>query len=656
MKKPLIAALLGFLFLCIGLQDQTRAESLSFRTPLPPDQEAVDRLIINSHFNYDHLGVIGKSTDGPPPGSAGTYYLAQTLVDSGFFSRSARILGNFLQKHAPEDPWWGESLIRYIALSRMLPDLRVPVPDGMARKIPDEPALHFAAYLLERGDIERSRNILAARREANPPPTSLSVLTEARLETLSNNLDESVKILRSFRSPETSAATDLVYLIKGYSYLESNEPRKARQAFLAIPPSSPFSPDALYGLAWSFIRTGDLTGAAVRFQELLNIFPFSSSSQQAALELAVTYRELGLYRNAAQVLDDEGRRLTEYSQWLRSLTERDLKSGGDLSILLTSAIIGDPPPEDILERTPAFIRSWIIDAVSNRIISRSTWLLRGTDRMKEETARLARHHRDALDRFQWEIDWSTDESREMSSITNSLRSARRRLPSFREDLFAALEKTSLEDFAPERAIDMIGRVSALRRRLKTTQSDISRVREFSSVIEKIRGSSPATDKERQLNRIRESAYRGLIGTRERLTGIRSELRAFEGRIWLLVKGEAVRHETDAVERIANEGMNLQRLTDKTRKALEQLSLRGEKLSEAKDEAEKRMDHLETAINSRLDDISLRILSLRNRTALDLAGRKADELDDTRAFVIYTAADIEIQRMDEVLRAMQEAVP
>ncbi|UCF30628.1 MAG: tetratricopeptide repeat protein [bacterium] len=657
MRRPFPASIIAGTLLFLGLLTGVHAETITIRSPLPPDQETADRLIINSHYQSDHLGVLQRSGADQPSRPTGTYFLALTLMKRGFFARAARVLEDYLQNNGPDDRWWGEALKNYIDLSRILPGLTVPVPETVDTGIPDDAAVRLAAYLLEEGQTKRAGDLLAFRREAALPQTSLSILTEAKWSVVSNSREDSVSVLQSYRSSETSGITDLIYLIRGFSHLELKDHEGARHSFLTLPPSSPFAPEALYGLGWALIRLGDLTGAAVRFQELMESFPYSEISRQAAVDLAVIYRDLGLYGNAGEILTREVKRLSDYRQWLRSLTERDFGTGSDLFVLLEAAVDGDVPPEETLARTPSFIRNWIIETAKDRTVTRSTFLIKGVNQMEKDIEKLSRMHGKAVDLFRWEIDWLAGESKNITSIKESLERAQERLPSFQAELAAAFENASLKDFASDRVMDLLGRVSTLQKKMDVAQADISKIGAFSTVIERIRSASPAsTEEERQLNIIRENAYRGLIDSRQRLTGIRSEIKGIEGKIWLLVKGEAVRYESNIRSRVIGEMMTLQRLMHKLNRALELLRDRRQRLSEAEREVDTTIGRLQSPLVRDLDDVRSSLFHQRTARILELADQKAAELDRAEALALYTAADIEIQRMDEVLKAMQEVVP
>ncbi len=656
MTRSLTAAILTVALVCPGLVNRTQADSILLRAPLPPDRNLVDRLIITDHFRSDRIGMMRRSEEGQFSGAKGVSYRARSLSETGFFNRAAQILKTYFREAQPEDPLWADSLMLYIDITRVVPGLPVPFSPSLDERIPLRAADRFAAFLLDRGETARAANLIARRRKSGLEPTPLSVMTAAGIEASESGLDQSLSVLQGFRTPETSGATDLVYLMLGFTYLEVQDHRGSRQAFLAIPPDSPFAAEALFGLGWSLIRDDELTGAAVRLQELLDKHPYSPLSRQAALDLALIYRELGLYDNAAQIMKGEIRRIKEFRDWLRSLTGRDLRPGSDFSMILDSVARGESPPLEALNRVPSFIRAWLAEVAADRRIIRMTRLLKAADQMRGEIGKLEGVLRNALMLFDWEARWNDDRTREMGTIENSLQSAQLSLPSSREYLARSLEQASLERFANQRVIEILGRVSTIDRQLGSTQSDVSKVSSFSEVIEKIRDSSPDTEEGKALYRIRENAYTGLIESREKLTGLRSELKALEGRIWLLVKGEAVRYESRAGERITGQTTDAGRIKEKAGTVLDRLQDREIRLQGAISDVKADLNRMESPIKERLGDIRSRVLSQRTVRILHLAQKTSKNLDEAEALALFTAADIEIKRMDETLKALQEVVP
>ena len=67
------------------------------------------------------------------------------------------------------------------------------------------------------------------------------------------------------------------------------------------------------------------------------------------------------------------------------------------------------------------------------------------------------------------------------------------------------------------------------------------------------------------------------------------------------------------------------------------------------------DLLTGRFQTEVEEMSGRVASMRARRLLELAEAEARRLEEVEALTLYTAADIEISRMETTVRALQEAV-
>ena len=192
-------------------------------------------------------------------------------------------------------------------------------------------------------------------------------------------------------------------------------------------------------------------------------------------------------------------------------------------------------------------------------------------------------------------------------------------------------------------------------RLSVMENSVQKAEGFSSLVSNLSDAVTTSPEESQLNRVRQQAYEGLISSRTNLRGYRESLVSFQGQVWLALKKEALRLEkrtslrttsarTRAGQALA-ESTRARMLLDKRRASLEELSGFLE---------EGRSDLIGPS-QEKTDRLADRIDSMRARRLLKLAAVMARELEETEARTLYTAADIEISRMENTVQALQEAV-
>ncbi|MBI4714695.1 MAG: tetratricopeptide repeat protein [Nitrospirae bacterium] len=132
------------------------------------------------------------------------------------------------------------------------------------------------------------------------------------------------------RSGEKSlrALAEKARLTLGFFFLEQGRVPEAVSAFSGIPAESPFHPQALFGIGWTYARMGEWTRALIFWQDLPAKYPEHSSTQEVLLAIGQSYSRLSAYVKAAEaygealrifgVLRDE---LTRRSVSLKGLSE-----------------------------------------------------------------------------------------------------------------------------------------------------------------------------------------------------------------------------------------------------------------------------------------------------------------------------------------------
>lgn len=467
--------------------------------------------------------------------------------------------------------------------------------------------------------------------------------------------DASTRLIGRVKGNVNSTLVDLLYLTRGYHYLQGGQPGRARSSFLAISPSSPYSSEALLGKAWSLIRTDDLQGATIVLEELVDLHRYSRAAGDGVLDLALTYRELGLYDKAGTILDHHLRRLQEVKNWLLELRDKDLQTGRDIVVLLERTIDGSVPNRKLLLQTPFFVRQWVEDISVDPYLRHATALLRGIGLAEDKAARLGeRFDRDG-DLVRNEISWvKYDISRTRGTVAR-LEEIRNSLLSIKDDMGATLQSRSLARFASEKAMMLISRTGDLQERLSLMENSVSKAEGFKSLIGRLSESVTASRKENQLNEIRKQAYEGLISSRLTLRNLRNTLTAMEGQLWLEVKGGAIHLEKKTSLRVPSGRMRAGQALANTSKSIRILTSRQLALEELEHLLLKRRRDLDTTFPERLQILRERIDAMRSARLLTLAAHAAQEIREAEARALYTSADIEISRMESTVRSLQEAV-
>ncbi len=615
-----------------------------------------ERQVIDAFYRDDPLSVISRTRGSAQMGAASYYLRGETLRSLGLAGRAAESFRMALLNEPGTGGWWNRSLAGYMELIQLIPDLPSPeIRPDKEREISGEAALYFGTYLISKGNVDRGHRILPATHKAGTEEFALSVVTRARHEGSLGQWNRSIKTLESFKGSEPSGLTDLVYLQKGLSYLESGELNRARDSFITIPPKSPFAAEALHGLSWTMIRNGDLVGGAVRLSALMENHGDSPAARKAAIDLALCYRELGLYDRAGKVLSREVKYLKQVSKWTNSLKASDFRPGKDLNVIFAGALSQRTPNPEILSRNPGFVKQWISEIVHDRNLKRYTSLLEGVERLSDAGDKLVSKYNSVILLFEQELEYNRSEQAAAKKIAEDLNDILVRLPALQSNLLRTVNETPLARFADKNILRLANRVNRLDDRMRSVETSTNKAGAFAKVIEQIKNAKPGTEKERQLISIKESAYHKLIGLKPELRTMNDSIDSLEGKIWLSVKKEVA--DSYNKNRSFIEGkLDLTRASiGKYLKVQELLSRKENSIITSIEEAQKVVEVLESDISQDLASLRSRIITARTQMILNLAHKYAEDLRMGQTRALYTAADIETSHIESNIRAMQEAL-
>jgi hypothetical protein len=400
----------------------------------------------------------------------------------------------------------------------------------------------------------------------------------------------------------------------------------------------------------------DLPGATIVLEELIDLHRYSRAAGDGVLDLALSYRELGLYDTADTVLGNHLKRLREVRNWLLGLRDKDMQTGRDFIVLLEQAVDGSVPDRDLLLKQPSFVRQWIMDTSLDPHVRHTTALLKGLALAGEKAAKL----RKRLDRdgelVRREIDWVKYDISRTRLTMGRLEEIRNRLESINKDMSSTLQTRSLEEFADEKAMMLILRTGELKERLSYMENSVSKVDGFTSLIGRLSESKADSREEDQLNLIRKQAYDGLISSRLTLSSLKNTLNALEGQLWLEVKGGAIQLEKKTSLRVTSGRTRAGQALADTSKTLRMLTSRQQALEELGRLLAERKSGLDTYFPEQLKSLREKIDAMRAARLLSLAVQAAGEIREAEARTLYTSADIEISRMESTIRSLQEALP
>jgi len=600
---------------------------------------------------------VNALASGPGKVSAADHYNSgMALSMTGRYTQASRAFHSALTGSAPGSETRLQALGRFLEMSPYNPDLDLPSLSGEERQhLGPELAMALSGYLADRGDRAGALDILQKAVFTDPEEQVVSgILTASHLAAL-NQRDASARLMGRTEDNESTPLADLLFLMKGYHYLQAGLPDRSRSSFLAIVPSSPYYPEALLGKAWSLIRDGDMVGANIALEELVERHRYSPAADEGVLDLALTYRELGLYEKAGSALSSHLDRLREKRNWLLGLREADLLAGRDLILLLEEAIDGNISDGDLLLRTPQFAREWITVLASDPVVRHTTALRNGLRFAEDKVSRLREKLDADSERTRREIDWIKHDIARVRLNGDRLEEIRDRLTFIGEELSATLQNLPLDAFAGEKALALISRTRELKARLSLMENSLEKAERFGTFAGKLTGTVTASEKEKQLTWIREQAYERILPSRQTLESLRNSLAALEGHIWLEVKGAAVELEKKTSFRVTSGRARAAQAAGDNSEAIRILTDKQHVLEALTLTLIKRKRDLDTTISQRLALLGQRIEEARAGRILTLAAQTAGQIKEAEAKTLFTSADIEISRMESTVRSLQEMV-
>lgn len=555
----------------------------------------------------------------------------------------------------PGDEIRSRAVTQFLELSSFNPSLKLPPGSVKQGKVEPDLSLALSGYLADQGDRDGALSALGGSTFRDDRRKIISGILTASHLAANNSWDASARQVGKVKGTQASTLVDLLYLSKGYHYLQAGQANRARSSFTAITLTSPYSPDGLLGKAWSLIQTSDLQGATIVLEELIELHRYSRAARDGVLDLALIYRELGLYDKAAAVLGNHQKRLEEVRNWLLGLRDTDLQTGSEIVALLEHTVDGSPPDPDLLHRTPYFVRQWVMDIAADPDVSQPTALLNGLELTGQKAAKLGNRLARDGDLVKRELDWAKEDISGARATSARLEEIRNELKSIREDTSATLQNLSLDGFASEKARTLISRTGQLKERLSFMENSVSKAEGFTNLVGRLAESVTASKEENQLNRTRKQAYDGIISSRLTLRSLKSTLTALEGQLWLGVKSGAIQLEKKISLRVTSGRTRAGQALANTSKSIQILSTRQKDLEELARLILTRRNDLNKGIPERLEILREKIDTARAARLLDIAAQAALEIREAEARTLYTSADIEISKMENTVRLLQEAV-
>jgi len=128
--------------------------------------------------------------------------------------------------------------------------------------------------------------------------------------------------LKNLKDPLSKAFLEKVRLTQGFLFLETDQFEKARQVFSSISQTSPFYPDALFGLGWAYFNQGLYLEALMVFQEQTHRFPNHPYSMEALTSIGHCYSNLKAHQKALESYEKAVQSYSNQQQKMRNLRTR----------------------------------------------------------------------------------------------------------------------------------------------------------------------------------------------------------------------------------------------------------------------------------------------------------------------------------------------
>lgn len=637
-------------------QNADAGGAITGRVVRPADTVLRNRLATAHIVRGEPMEVIAISPAREDAEATDHYNLGIALSELGKFTHALEAYQRAIKGSEAGSETRLKAIEQFLRISDYNPDIDLPpLGKGEVKTFDPELSLHLSGYLAERGESDEAFKILDGATFRDPDRKVVAAILAAGHLAARDEWNASTKLIGRVKSRESSPFEDLLYLTQGYHHLQREQTQRARNSFSAISPSSPYSPEALLGKAWAFFGNGDLHGATITLEELVDRHPYSHAAREGMLDLALSYRNLGLHDKAVKVLEQHRTRLAEVRNWLLGLQNKDLLTGSDHINLLENALDGTAPDRERIQQTPYFVRQWIMDISGDPAVRQTTTLMKGLSKASEKAVKLRKRFEKDRKLVRREIQWVRQDISLIQGTMARLEELRKRLESIKDGMSRTLQDRSLDGFASERARKLISRTGELKVRLTLMENSVRKAEGFSSLVEQLSGSVTASEEESQLNRIRKQAYEGIISSRVTLRKLRNTLTALEGRLWLEVKGGAIQLERRTSLRVTSGRTRAGQALADSSKALGMMTSRQQELEDLERLLLKRKGELETILPGKLVALKNKIDRGRASRLLELAAMAAQEIREIEARILYTSADIEISRMQGTVRSLQEAV-
>jgi tetratricopeptide (TPR) repeat protein len=194
--------------------------------------------------------------------------------------------------------------------------LNVPISTTEIVPLEAERRVMLASVLMGKNEFDRARDLLAPI----PMDTAIGMYATYNMGVAhirANQPEEGVRLLETVMAlpvsdHETNALKDRAALAIAYSYLQANNPEKAREALVNVRLEGPFSNSAMLSLGYAHFLRNDLKRALSFWLELMTRNPADSSVQEAMLLAPRAYEALQAnqqaffgYKLAAQTMSSQ---------------------------------------------------------------------------------------------------------------------------------------------------------------------------------------------------------------------------------------------------------------------------------------------------------------------------------------------------------------
>jgi tetratricopeptide (TPR) repeat protein len=230
----------------------------------------------------------------------------------------SRIITRDLRSETRNETWFRQGRLKYrqgdyFEAERIL---NVPISSTEIVPLEAERRVMLASVLMGKNEFDRARDLLAPI----PMDTAIGMYATYNMGVAhirANQPEEGVRLLETVMAlpvsdHETNALKDRAALAIAYSYLQANNPEKAREALVNVRLEGPFSNSAMLSLGYAHFLRNDLKRALSFWLELMTRNPADSSVQEAMLLAPRAYEALQAnqqaffgYKLAAQTMSSQ---------------------------------------------------------------------------------------------------------------------------------------------------------------------------------------------------------------------------------------------------------------------------------------------------------------------------------------------------------------